>query len=268
MNDTEARDVVCMNLDMLARNPYPGRGIVMGTDQDSKYAVQVYWIMGRSEGSRNRIFKYDSEGRLFTEPADPAKVKNQNDLALIIYNAMKEDYVYGNYVVTNGSQTDHIIHGVKCMPESTLRDCLQTQLFEPDEPNFTPRISGQFRFRHGQCHAELSLLRRCQLVRRDDCVRSYYDYTDIAPGFGFCVTTYAGDGNPLPQFEGDPYPMPIIGNIDQVLNTYWNNLNQDNKVSVAVKFIDLKTGKSEIKVINKLVQVETPKVEEAAAVPA
>jgi len=232
----------------LSYNQYPGRGIVIGTSEDGRYAVQVYWIMGRSENSQNRVFKCEG-GRLFTEAKDPSKMK---DPRLIIYNAMAE--YADSFVVSNGDQTDTVIEALQQNEYVDLSNALCQRQYEPDSPNFTPRITGMcMLIGGGEYSAELSLIRKSEFITEKDgsCERFYYEYGQIVPGFGFCVTTYNGDGNPLPAFTGELYPLSIEGNIDDVVKAYWKVLNEANRVSLAVKFIDLATRKSEIKVINR-----------------
>lgn len=239
------------NMLALSRNRYPGRGIVIGKSQDSRFAVQIYWIMGRSENSRNRIFKSEG-GRLFTEAFDPSKVK---DPSLIIYNAMREDH--NEYVVSNGDQTDTVIDAFGLSAGITLREALSKRQYEPDAPNFTPRITGLCVISptSENFYTELSLLRKSDLIAGSGCERSYYEYEDIKPGFGFCITTYNEDGDPLPSFVGEPYPLPIIGNVEEIVETFWSVLNVANRVSLAVKFIYIATGESHIKIVNRLSKV-------------
>ncbi len=236
------------NMYDLAQNPYPGRGIVMGMDETGKYAIQVYWIMGRSENSRNRVFGVDGT-RLFTETADPSKVK---DPSLIIYNAMCDTHRY--FVVSNGSQTDVVTSGLSA--GNTFQGSLRGSKYEPDAPNFTPRITGI---------CSLDLLDRqspffgLDIIRKspwddESCDRFFYRYDTIEKGFGYCITTYTGDGDPLPSFRGEPLLMPLVGDIDAVLDTYWKALNEENRVALAVKFILLQ-GTSWIKVKNKFTKV-------------
>lgn len=237
------------NLQKLAKNSYPGRGIVVGTSADGHHLVQIYWIMGRSENSRNRIFKSDG-GRLYTEAADPSKMK---DPRLIIYNAMAEDR--GSFVVSNGDQTDTVIKSFKRTEGSILSWALFTRQYEPDSPNFTPRITALCTaVSPGNCFTQLSILRKSELSQgfsNDHCERFYYEYGNITPGFGYCITTYLGDGNPLPAFVGEPYLMPVGNDMAEVAKQYWSTLNWENRVSLAVKFIDLKTFTSKIEIINQ-----------------
>lgn len=227
-------------------NSYPGRGIVAGLDETGEYMVQVYWIMGRSENSRNRVFKADNEtGRLFTEAANPSKVK---DPSLIIYNAMREAVPY--YVVSNGDQTDTVMNDLDYGPFS-LERALNRREYEPD-PNHTQRITAVSKIAMGGRQLlMMSILRKSRFGGR--CDRSTYEL-DTGPGFGFCITTYAGDGNPLPPFSGDPLLMPLVGGMEDIAHSYWNALNEENRVSLAVKWIEIFNGRSDIYIINKYTQ--------------
>jgi IMP cyclohydrolase len=241
------------NLVRLTRNPYPGRGIVIGRSQDDQNAVQIYWIMGRSENSRNRVFKHEGD-RLFTEAADPSKVK---DPSLIIYNAM--DKHKSDFVVSNGDQTDTVIQAFKRSHRITFAGALRGRHHEPDQ-NFTPRISGLSTIYPGECFTELHIIRKSTEGETDHHACFGYERGDIHAGYGYCLTTYMGDGNPLPSFVGPPYAMPIHGEIDDVAKTYWSALNEDNRVSLAVKFIDLISRTSKIVIINRFHQVEVATV--------
>lgn len=225
----------------LADNPYPGRGVVLGLDETGERLVQVYWIMGRSENSRNRIFAHD-DTRVWTEAADPAKCK---DPSLIIYNALDE--LNGVYVVTNGNQTDticqSIVHG------GTFEGALATRDYEPDAPNFTPRISGMFDLRSGLAVGKMSVLRHSAVGDATD--RACWTFESWGEGLGFCITTYMGDGKPLPPFVGDPYLLPLAGDTAAIAQSVWDNLDADNRVSLCAKTIDPKSLTSEVAVINK-----------------
>jgi len=228
----------------LAENPYPGRGLVLGMDERGGHLVQVYWIMGRSENSRNRVFATDGQ-RVWTEPADPAKCK---DPSLIIYNALRE--LPGVFVVTNGDQTDTICEAL--LGGGTFEQALATRAYEPDAPNFTPRISGILDLRSGKPAATVSVLRRSAFGDATD--RFYWHYEQFAPGIGHCVTTYRGGppyGGPLPAFEGEPYLLPLTGGPGCIANTIWAALNDDNRVALCAKLIDPRTLESEVVVINK-----------------
>ncbi|MFP4379552.1 MAG: IMP cyclohydrolase [Candidatus Sumerlaeia bacterium] len=233
------------NLEELGKNPYPGRGIIIGMGEKGESLIQVYWIMGRSPNSRNRVFEKDG-ALLRTAAADPSKVQ---DPSLIIYNAMRE--MNGLYVVTNGDQTDTIIQGI--LTGTTFCQALNTRAYEPDAPNFTPRISGICSLKDGLPWAELSVLKKSVFGAHTD--RHCFRYEEFGPGLGHCITTYMGDGDPLPSFSGEPRLMPLEGSISELANNIWNHLNEDNRVSLAVKFIDIETGGSNLHVINKYSKV-------------
>lgn len=236
----------------LTENSYPGRGIVLGINSKGTHTVQVYWIMGRSDSSRNRVFRAQ-DGKLFTDAADITKMKNSH---LLIYCAMAEHN--GNYIVSNGDQTDNVIESLKSETEATLREALCHRKYEPDSPNFTPRITGVTRVSNGKAQHELSILRkRPAVLRGDECERSYYEYDDVHPGIGFCVTTYLRDDNPLPTFEGGPYPVPLDGDGYEILCQYWEALDKENRVAIAVKLIDLNTGESVLLVENEYKMVRS-----------
>ncbi len=243
-------DLAEKNLTALRKNIYPGRGLIAGIDRLGKNLVQVYWIMGRSQNSRNRVFVADSDkGRVSTEAADPAKVE---DPGLIIYNAMMERKEHGwIYIVSNGKQTNTAINLTE--NEASLQRALSGWIYEPDAPNFTPRITAACRIIPGAYFIELSLLRKSDWNAA--CDRFYYRYEHVENGLGFCLTTYLGDGNPLPAFSGEPLLMPLYSDINEVLDTYWLSLNEANRVSLAVKFISVSTGRSVIKIANKYSKV-------------
>lgn len=240
-------DVANQNLEMLTQNPYPGRGIIIGMDEAGENLVQVYWIMGRSPNSRNRVFETDGS-RLWTEAADPSKVE---DPRLIIYNAMLE--LRELFVVSNGDQTDTIYQAL--LAGGDFCHALNIRQYEPDAPNFTPRISGLASLRHGVPTAELSVLKKSDLG--DGCDRHFFHIEQFGMGYGHCVTTYMEDGDPLPPFEGQPYPLPLLGKIDAVARTTWNALNAENRVSLAAKFINIETAQTEVRVINQYEKIAT-----------
>ena len=230
------------NFNSLKANPYPGRGLVLGRDKSGKYLIQVYWIMGRSENSRNRVFSCEG-GRVFTEPADPTKVK---DPTLIIYNAMGE--LEGSFTVSNGDQTDTALTNL--LGCTSLYEALVSREYEPDAPNYTPRITGHLT-RNGQ--VELGIIKKSQVSAR--CDRIFYSYGDVPSGFGYYLTTYSGDGNPLPSFEGAPLLLPINGGTPATVGgIFWSMLNEANRVSLAVKFID-EAGVSTVSLINRYEKV-------------
>lgn len=236
------------NLASLARNPYPGRGIVVGLDETGENLVQVYWIMGRSENSRNRVFKTD-EARLFTEAADPSKVQ---DPSLIIYNAMLKGMTPSSLgVVSNGNQTDDV---AKLAHKLDLYKVMQDWMYEPDKPNFTPRITAISMWLSGKAYAEMSIVRKS--LWSNACDRHLYEINHLGRGFGHCITTYSGDGTPLPAFQGEPHLLPFVGDAGEIAARYWLALNESNRVSLAVKFIS-KNGTSHITVMNKYQKVKS-----------
>jgi IMP cyclohydrolase len=224
---------------LLKENSYPGRGIVLGLSKDGKYAVIAYFIMGRSENSRNRIFVTDGDN-MKTEAFDPAKLV---DPSLIIYYPVR---VYGDTtIVTNGDQTDTIYEALKA--GKSFEDALRTREFEPDAPNFTPRISGMVR-KDGSY--KLSILKSAN-GNGNSCERFFYEYSQPVAGEGRFIHTYLHDGSPIPSFEGEPARIEIDGDIDTFTTGIWDALNPDNKVSLFTRFIELKTGKPETRIINK-----------------
>ena len=238
-----------VNLFNLGGNPYPGRLIVVGLDETGENLVQVYAIMGRSENSRNRVFGCGDNGRLFTEAADSSKTK---DPSLIIYNAMREAHtgIQTLYVVSNGHQTDAVAD--ECSRNSLVATMIKWE-YEPDAPNFTPRITSVTYWGNAGFPISLiSILRKSVWSGR--CDRHLFGINDIGRGFGYCFHTYSGDGDPLPAFRGEPYLVPLIGDANQIADTFWQALNADNRVSLAVKFIP-KDGPSNIFVINKYEKV-------------
>ncbi|MGN0406723.1 MAG: IMP cyclohydrolase [Bacteroides sp.] len=226
----------------LSKTTYPGRGIVIGKSEDGSKAVAAYFIMGRSENSRNRVFVEDGEG-IRTQAFDPSKL---SDPSLIIYAPVR---VLGNYtIVTNGDQTDTVYD---LMSEGkTFEQSLLTREFEPDAPNFTPRISGIMDIKDGTFGYQMSIL-KSNNGNPAACNRYTFNYENPVAGEGHFIHTYMQDGNPLPSFEGEPTWVDISGDIDTFTNTVWDNLNEDNKVSLFVRFIDIATGKYETRIINK-----------------
>ena len=226
----------------LRGNSYPGRGIVIGKSADGKYAVTAYFIMGRSENSRNRIFVEDGEG-IRTQAFDPSKL---SDPSLIIYAPVR---VLGNKtIVTNGDQTDTIYELMD--KQQTFEQALRTREFEPDAPNYTPRISGIMHVENGGYNYAMSIL-KSNNGNPDSCNRYTFAYENPAAGEGRFIHTYMGDGNPLPSFEGEPTLIGIDGTIDEFTELVWTSLNEDNKVSLFVRYIDIATGKYETRIVNK-----------------
>jgi len=225
----------------LGNNPYPGRGIIIGCSPDAKNFIQVYWIMGRSENSRNRIF-INEKGIIKTKPYDDSKVK---DPSLIIYNVMKS--LNSTHIVTNGDQTDTIYAEIQ--NGHPFEKSLDTRTFEPDEPNFTPRISGITSLDSKYAY-QLSILKTIQ-NDPEYGIKQFFSYEKGIPGYGHCIHTYKNDGNPLPAFEGEPYLVELYNDIDATAHAYWNMLNTENKISLVVKCIDKESGNVTIKIINK-----------------
>lgn len=226
----------------LKGNAYPGRGIIIGRSADGKKAVTAYFIMGRSENSRNRIFVEDGQG-IRTQAFDPSKL---SDPSLIIYAPVR---VLGNKtIVTNGDQTDTIYELMD--KQQTFEQALRTREFEPDAPNYTPRISGIMHIDDGMFNYAMSIL-KSDNGNPDSCNRYTFAYEKCPAGEGHFIHTYMGDGNPLPSFEGEPVLIGIPDNMDEFAETLWNSLNEDNKVSLFVRYIDIATGKFESKIINK-----------------
>ena len=226
----------------LSENAYPGRGIVIGKSEDGKSAVCAYFIMGRSTNSRNRVFVTEGEG-IRTEAFDPSLMK---DPSLIIYAPVR---VLGNKtIVTNGDQTDTIYEGMD--KQLTFEQSLRTREFEPDAPNLTPRISGVMHVENGNYSFGMSIL-KSDNGRDGACNRYTFAYEKPFAGEGRFIHTYMEDGNPLPSFEGEPTWVDIKGDIDSFTDLVWKNLNEDNKVSLFVRFIDIATGKYETRIVNK-----------------
>ena len=228
--------------DELKGNDYPGRGIVIGKSEDGKSAVTAYFIMGRSVNSRNRVFTETADG-IKTEAADPSKL---TDPHLIIYSPVR---VLGNKtIVTNGDQTDTIYELMD--KQHTFEQALRTREYEDDAPNYTPRISGIMHIEDGNYNYAMSILKSAD--GNPDCTERFtYTYTNPLNGMGHFIHTYMGDGNPLPSFEGEPKRIAIEGDIDSFTKNVWESLNEDNKVSLFVRFIDIETGKYETRIVNK-----------------
>jgi IMP cyclohydrolase len=229
--------------DELNNNAYPGRGIVIGKSADGKKAVTAYFIMGRSVNSRNRVFVEDGNG-IRTQAFDPSKLEDPH---LIIYAPVR---VLGNKtIVTNGDQTDTIYELMN--QQLTFEQSLRTREFEDDAPNYTPRISGIIKTTDdGNFNYAMSIL-KSNNGDPSSCLRYTYSYNNPKAGEGRFIHTYMSDGNPLPSFEGEPKLVSIPNDIDGFTTDLWNALNEDNKVSLFVRFIDLETGKTESRIINK-----------------
>lgn len=226
----------------LAGNSYPGRGIVIGRSADGKHAVAAYFIMGRSENSRNRVFVEDGEG-IRTQAFDPSKL---TDPSLIIYAPVR---VLGNKtIVTNGDQTDTIYELMD--KQQTFEQALRTRTFEPDAPNYTPRISGILHIESGIFNYAMSILKTSS-GNPASCARYTFAYENPVRGEAHFIHTYMGDGNPLPSFEGEPKLVGLDGDIDSFTALLWENLNEENKVSLFVRYIEIETGEYETRIVNK-----------------
>lgn len=226
----------------LSSNAYPGRGIVIGKSDDGKFAVTAYFIMGRSVNSRNRVFVEDGDG-IRTQAFDPSKL---SDPHLIIYAPVR---VLGNkLIVTNGDQTDTIYELMD--KQQTFEQSLRTREFEDDAPNFTPRISGILHFEEKGFNYAMSILKSAN-GNPDSCQRYTFSFSNPVNGEGRFIHTYMGDGNPLPSFEGEPKLVGISGSIDEFTDMVWTNLNEDNKVSLFVRYVNLEDGSVETRIINK-----------------
>ena len=232
-----------MSLELeLKGNAYPGRGIVIGKSADGTKAVTAYFIMGRSENSRNRVFVEDGDG-IRTQAFDPSKL---TDPSLIIYAPVR---VLGNKtIVTNGDQTDTIYEGMD--KQLTFEQCLRTREFEPDAPNYTPRISGIMHLEGGGYSYAMSILKSSN-GNPDSCHRYTFAYEAPVNGEGHFIHTYMCDGNPLPSFEGEPKLVEIPDDMDAFTEMLWNSLNAENKVSLFVRYIDIATGNYETRIVNK-----------------
>ena len=234
--------IAAANMQALSENPYPGRGIVIGLTPDAHHYVQVYWIMGRSENSRNRTFVREGDA-VRTSPHDASKVK---DPSLIIYHCVRTRDHW--HIISNGDQTDTIVDALE--RGDGFEAALFTRTFEPDAPNSTPRISGLVDL-DDPYHAYALAVIKSASGDGEHCTRQFFHYETAIPGIGHCVTTYMGDGNPLPAFEGEPYVLPLDDDIDRVAETYWAALNEANRISLLAKFIDARTGSTDLRIINK-----------------
>ena len=227
-------------LEFLRSNPYPGRGIAVGKDR------VYYFIMGRSENSRNRIFTLTEDG-IRTQAHDPAKLR---DPSLIIYHPVRT--MGSDLVVTNGDQTDTIYEGLD--RQMTFEQSLRTREFEPDAPNYTPRISGVMHIENGKYNYAMSIL-KSDMGDPSSCLRFTFAFENPKAGQGRFIHTYDGDGSPLPSFTGEPTPVDLDGSFTADIDTFtgrvWDALNEDNKVSLFVRFINIADGTYETRIVNK-----------------
>ncbi len=227
--------------ELIKDNPYVGRGIIIGKSKNSEYAVSAYFIMGRSNNSRNRVFTKKGND-LYTEPFDASKVE---DPSLIIYAAVRE--TAGGLIVTNGDQTDTVWEGLN--KGLSFSDSLKSREFEPDAPNLTPRISGYITFGEGDFSYEMSILKSADPLGTA-CNRYTFSYPSLS-GLGHFIHTYVTDGNPIPTFQGEPERVAIPDDIDVFTKDIWENLNDDNKISLYVRYTNLKNGEITERLINK-----------------
>lgn len=237
MNVYETHDIA----KLIEGNSYVGRGIVIGKSSDGKKSCVAYFIMGRSANSRNRVF-VKKDGAVFTEPFDLSKVE---DPSLIIYAALREHE--NKLVVTNGDQTDTIVNALE--NGGDFISALNTREFEPDSPNFTPRISGMITYENGDFSYLMSILKSAD-SEGSACSRYTFSYPSLA-GVGHFIHTYVCDGNPIPTFQGEPERVEIPDDIDTFTEKLWNALDKDNKISLFVRYTDLSTGEKEERMINK-----------------
>ncbi|OGK18032.1 hypothetical protein A3G67_04365 [Candidatus Roizmanbacteria bacterium RIFCSPLOWO2_12_FULL_40_12] len=232
---------ISKNVERLRKNSYSGRGIVMGLNKSGDSAVQVYWVMGRSENSRNRIL-VEQDNVVRTVPFDESKVE---DPSLIIYNALVQ--VGDSHIVSNGDQIDTIANGLS--KQQTMEESLKSRTYESDEPNYTPRISGVVKLRETP---EFTF----GIIRREDSpepIRQYFTFSkEIEKGMGHCIHTYKEDGNPLPSFDSEPYIVPLGESANEIAKFYWNLLNKENRVGIVAKIVDLKTKKVDFTILNQL----------------
>lgn len=226
---------------LIKDNPYVGRGIVIGKTADGKKAVAAYFIMGRSANSRNRVFT-EKNWEVFTEPFDASKVE---DPSLIIYAAVRQ--YHHHLIVTNGNQTDTVYEGLA--QGKTFTEALESREFEPDAPNFTPRISGMITFGKNDFTYQMSILKSVD-EKGSACARYGFSYPSVA-GLGHFIHTYVTDGNPIPTFQGEPERVAIPDDIDEMTDMLWRSLNEENKISLYVRYVDLETGKADERLINK-----------------
>ncbi|MCQ6562929.1 IMP cyclohydrolase [Paenibacillus mendelii] len=229
------------NVERLRSNPYPGRGFIIGLTPSQLHYVQLYWIMGRSENSRNRVFKQEGTS-VRNEAYEPARM---TDPSLTIYSPIKEEGPY--HIVTNGDQTDTIISGLQV--GELFESSLQRREYEPDPPHYTPRISGVMD-RNRQTYT-LSILKTAN-QQPGLCVRDFYHFDRFTPGVGHCIHTYAQEKDGvLLSYAGEPYELPLFDVMDESLSYYWSLLDESNRVSMLVKHIDVRTGQVELRIVNK-----------------
>ena len=227
----------------LCENTYPGRGIIIGKSADGKNAVIAYFIMGRSENSRNRIFEVNEDNGIRTRAYDESKLVEPS---LIIYSPVRQ--LNNELIVTNGDQTDTVYDFVK--DGKTFEEALRTRTFEPDPPNWTPRISGIATFADGGFTYKMSILKSND-GNGESALRYFWEFAQPVAGEGHFIHTYKCDGNPIPSFEGEPEKVELGNDLEAFTEMLWNSLNKDNKVSLFTRFVNLETGEAETRIINK-----------------
>ena len=227
--------------ELLENNTYPGRGIIVGKTPDGTRAMAAYFIMGRSANSRNRIFT-EKQGEVFTEPFDASKVE---DPSLIIYAALRS--LEKHLIVTNGNQTDTIYDGLQA--GKSFSEALETREFEPDPPNYTPRISAMLTFGKEDFTYQMSILKSADAAG-SACNRFTWNYAPIS-GLGHFLHTYVCDGNPIPTFQGEPERIVLCDDLDEMTDRLWKALNEQNKISLYVRTVNLKTGETDSRLVNK-----------------
>ncbi len=230
------------NTKKLKENSYPGRGIILGLSPDAQHLIQVYWIMGRSDNSRNRIFVKENDF-VKTKAFDESRV---TDPSLIIYYPVK--HLGNRHIVSNGDQTDTIYEFLK--KDKSFESALNSREFEPDAPNYTPRISGLIDLDDHENAYKLSILKTVNNNHKYP-VRQYFNYAKAIPGCGHCLHTYVENGDPLPSFSGEPYLVKLFDTAAENMDYYWNILNKENRIALLVKFINADTGEYQITIFNK-----------------
>ena len=230
------------NLDALRNSRYPGRGIIIGQTPDARHLVQVYWIMGRSAGSRNRVFVAEND-TVRTRAFDESALENP---VLVVYRPVR--VLSACHIVSNGDQTDTIFDAIQT--GGTFESAMNTRTFEPDPPIFTPRIAGIVNLDdHGAAY-RIAIL-KALAGNGEFTARQYFSYETAIPGFGHCITTYRDDGDPPPAFSGEPYAVQLHNRIETTRDFYWDALNRENRVSMLVKFIQVASGITDLRIVNK-----------------
>ncbi|XEC97292.1 IMP cyclohydrolase [Paenibacillus tarimensis] len=239
------QSIVEANIHRLETNPYPGRGIIIGLSPDSAKIIQVYWIMGRSVNSRNRIFVREANNDVRNKAFDDSKL---TDPSLIIYYPVRS--LGESHIVSNGDQTETIYK--KILDGGSFEEAISERDFEPDAPNYTPRISGIADLQDRTTSYKLSIIKSLNNNPATK-IRNIFYYSKAIPGIGHCITTYMNDGEPLPSFEGEPFILPLHNELEDTLEFYWKLLNEENRISILVKQIDIETNEVQILMKNKLV---------------